>query len=192
MRPRIRKWLLTLIAISLVAGFLMAVTLYLYFSSTSQIAGSIGQESDFGGPDTHLHLTVTSVERMEVWGETPDLISPQQGSFCLVTIRLRNSAAGRDFTIDPSHLEFRVVDQARRVYPPVRVVTPGSTGPVTALSDLIRGQGSYQRSLLFDLPDSILQPLLRIKETSRLEDWLPEELSRLLVREILIPLDRIS
>ena len=99
------RWLRLLLGTALAGLALGVAALFIILQPREPRLYAVGEEMNAGGFDAHLHFAVEEVRFLNEWG--PELADPtgpvdppgHGGRFCLVTVTVRNSAAG-DLTVD--------------------------------------------------------------------------------------------
>jgi hypothetical protein len=162
------------------AGAIAAAIVYsgtlLAFSATSreQVAWR-GEEKYFCEVDCHVAYSVLDVAKTKSLGAGADR-STARGVYQVVTLRVRfdedtiSSHRSRNLPLTPNPRRIEILDESGKMYPPDTVgqqALASSEGPAMRLDRSLKPGESYTTRLVFDLPESVREPLLLITES----DW---------------------
>ncbi len=151
---------------------------------------------DAGGFDAHLHFAIEEVQFLTEWGPEPaDRAGPADPPgrgvrFCLVTVKVRNSAAG-DLTVDPRRYHVFVRAEDRRLLLPADLGPgPNEERPVSRFTRELLPSDEDHATFLFEIPPDATGLFLWISEENWLVDRYPWIEHTILHPKLVHPLQR--
>jgi len=159
-----------LLTIGLVAAVYLALLLIFSFASNEKVLAQ-GEEKHFCEIDCHLAYSVTQIIDTKVVGEAPNQVTAA-GMFRVLTIKTRfdETTIGRnrgDALLYPNSRVVTISDENGTQYFPsaeAQAVLEQTHAAGTAMTVPLRPGETYSTTLAFDLPVSIKNPTLLIRE----------------------------
>jgi hypothetical protein len=103
--------------------------------------------------DCHLHTAVTNVRKTKTYGN-----AIAEGEFYVVKVKVFSNA--KRAALNLTTPQFHLTDAAGRSYNPVE----NPVIPLPSFDDKVPAGGSFEREIVFDLPEDVKNPRLDIRE----------------------------